>query len=83
MEAHFYDGGAAQLARKLRSLAESLEATGSVWGATRDRCEAMASRFCWSSHATRLDDALESAASSTGSRRRTGPLDSAKVADTL
>ena len=35
METHFYDGTPGQLTRRLRDLAESLEANGTVWGATR------------------------------------------------
>ena len=61
METHFYDGGAAQLARRLRDLSEHLEATGSVWGSTRERCAELASRFCWSDHAATLDEALTAA----------------------
>ena len=72
---HFYDGGAAQLKRRLQSLAESLDATGSVWGATRDRCQSLASRFCWSQHAARLDDALEAALRVGASLDRVGAAD--------
>ena len=61
METHFFDGGAAQLTRRLRDLAESLEVSGTIWGATREACEKLAVRFCWSRHAVRLDDALERA----------------------
>lgn len=61
MEVHFYDGSAAQLARRLRDLAESLEVHGTVWGTTRERCAELGQRFCWRRNAPALDEALEAA----------------------
>lgn len=77
MEAHVYDGGAKELARKLRGLAESLVETGSVWGGTRQSCLDRATRLCWARQAARLDEALEVGVGSAN------PLDRAKVADTF
>ena len=77
MEAHFYDGSAVQLARKLKDLAESLEVHGSVWGATRERCSELGRRFCWRDHAPRLDRALSTVS------ERSGRLDRVKAGDTL
>ena len=59
MESHFFDGSAPQLARRLRQLAERLEADGNVWGETRESCSESAKRFCWKPHAAFLDDRLE------------------------
>ena len=74
METHFFDGGAAQLARRLRSLAESLEVAGTIWGATREVCEKLAVRFCWARHAGWLDDALEHARGRPGRAAPADPL---------
>lgn len=70
MEAHLYDGTAAQLARRLRDLAESLEVHGTVWGSTQERCSELGRRFCWRRQGPWLDEALE------GVGRRCRRLDS-------
>ncbi len=59
MESHYYDGSAPQLAARLRQLAERLEASGEVWGQTREACTEAARRFCWKPHAAFLDQRLE------------------------
>lgn len=77
MAAHFFDGSAIQLARRLRDLAERLEETGEVWGQTRERCGEMARRFCWRPHAGFLDDRLEAIG------KDSAPLDTVRGASTL
>jgi len=77
MEAHFFDGSAIQLARRLRDLAARLEATGEVWGQTEERCAELARRFCWRPHAEFLDDRLDVLG------RQPAPLDSVRGASTL
>ncbi len=62
MEVHLYDGSPGQLRRRLRTLAEDLEAHGTVWGSTRERCRELAGTLCWGVRGSRLDQALDHAA---------------------
>ena len=77
MGAHFFDGSAAQLARRLRDLATRLEETGEVWGQTREHCSELSRRFCWRPHAERLDERIEASVLPSGA------LDTARSVGTL